>query len=133
LCAKVYVNLGDVLDILVLINNGINFILYCSMSKQFRDTFIGVFRLDSVCHSASSLQTSTSQRRTLNRPSPTVDGASRAPPPAPHNVVVTAVIYQLTESEVGNSTTAAGTSPSSRLPKRSSTVVRQDSIVGDDV
>ena len=35
-----YVPLGDVMDIVALINNGINFILYCSMSKQFRDTFL---------------------------------------------------------------------------------------------
>ncbi|XP_074655665.1 G-protein coupled receptor dmsr-1-like [Tubulanus polymorphus] len=35
--------LGDLLDILALFNNGINFILYCTMSKQFRDTFCAVF------------------------------------------------------------------------------------------
>ena len=40
---EVYGPLGDLVDILALINNGINFILYCSMSKQFRDTFIEVF------------------------------------------------------------------------------------------
>ncbi|KAL4221041.1 G-protein coupled receptor [Mactra antiquata] len=39
----VYIPLGDLLDILALINNGINFVLYCTMSKQFRDTFITVF------------------------------------------------------------------------------------------
>ena len=39
---EVYMMLGDVLDILALINNGINFILYCTMSKQFRDTFVDV-------------------------------------------------------------------------------------------
>lgn len=40
---EVYGPLGDLLDILALINNGINFILYCTMSKQFRDTFIEIF------------------------------------------------------------------------------------------
>jgi len=45
---QIYMALGDLLDILALINNGINFILYCSMSKQFRDTFVSVFRLDVV-------------------------------------------------------------------------------------
>lgn len=40
---EVYVPLGDILDIITLVNNGINFILYCAMSKQFRDTFIQVF------------------------------------------------------------------------------------------
>lgn len=40
---NVYMPLGDLLDILALINNGINFILYCTMSKQFRDTFFSIF------------------------------------------------------------------------------------------
>lgn len=40
---EVYVPLGDLLDIVTLVNNGVNFILYCSMSKQFRDTFVQVF------------------------------------------------------------------------------------------
>jgi len=40
---NIYTPLGDLLDILALINNGINFFLYCSMSKQFRDTFISIF------------------------------------------------------------------------------------------
>lgn len=40
---EIYTPLGEIMDILALINNGINFILYCTMSKQFRDTFIEVF------------------------------------------------------------------------------------------
>ncbi|CAG5132474.1 unnamed protein product [Candidula unifasciata] len=40
---NVYFHLGDIMDILVLINSAVNFILYCIMSKQFRDTFINVF------------------------------------------------------------------------------------------
>ncbi|GAB1601329.1 sex peptide receptor-like [Argonauta hians] len=36
---EVYVPLGDVMDILVLINSAINFILYCIMSQAFRKTF----------------------------------------------------------------------------------------------
>ncbi|KAK3603463.1 hypothetical protein CHS0354_030303, partial [Potamilus streckersoni] len=40
---KVYTPLGDLMDILTLINNGINFVLYCTMSKQFRDTFLMMF------------------------------------------------------------------------------------------
>ena len=38
----IYLPLGDLMDILALINNGVNFILYCTMSKQFRDTFMTV-------------------------------------------------------------------------------------------
>ena len=40
---QVYSNLGDLMDLLVLINSAINFILYCIMSQQFRDTFINLF------------------------------------------------------------------------------------------
>ena len=34
----VYIPLGDTMDILALINNSINFVLYCSMSVEFRRT-----------------------------------------------------------------------------------------------
>ena len=38
-----YHKLGDLLDMLVLCNCAINFILFCSMSRQFRVTFCNVF------------------------------------------------------------------------------------------
>ncbi len=38
-----YVPLGDVWDIIVLVNSAVNFILYCIMSRQFRKTFKDVF------------------------------------------------------------------------------------------
>ncbi|XP_046744398.1 G-protein coupled receptor dmsr-1-like [Diprion similis] len=38
-----YVKLGEVMDILALINSAINFILYCAMSRQFRTTFNQLF------------------------------------------------------------------------------------------
>ncbi|XP_067144311.1 G-protein coupled receptor dmsr-1-like [Centruroides vittatus] len=41
--ANVYQNFGEVMDFLALINSAINFILYCSMSRQFRDTFTQLF------------------------------------------------------------------------------------------
>ncbi|CAH8677975.1 unnamed protein product [Schistosoma haematobium] len=41
--AMVYERLGDFLDFLTLINNGLNFILYCVMSRQFRYTFLQLF------------------------------------------------------------------------------------------
>lgn len=40
---NVYTPLGDLLDIMTLLNNGVNFVLYCTMSKQFRETFIKIF------------------------------------------------------------------------------------------
>lgn len=39
----VYYKLGDLLDIMALINNAINFVLYCIMSTQFRNTFWQIF------------------------------------------------------------------------------------------
>ncbi|XP_078034404.1 G-protein coupled receptor dmsr-1 [Augochlora pura] len=38
-----YVMLGDVIDMLTLVNSAINFILYCTMSRQFRKTFNELF------------------------------------------------------------------------------------------
>ncbi|KAK9512916.1 hypothetical protein O3M35_001227 [Rhynocoris fuscipes] len=39
-----YNKLGDVMDILALINSAINFMIYCAMSRQFRTTFSLLFR-----------------------------------------------------------------------------------------
>lgn len=39
----VYYKLGDLLDIVALINNSVNFVLYCTMSTQFRNTFSSIF------------------------------------------------------------------------------------------
>ncbi|XP_076323336.1 G-protein coupled receptor dmsr-1-like [Tachypleus tridentatus] len=40
---NVYLNFGEVMDMLALINSGVNFILYCSMSRLFRKTFAELF------------------------------------------------------------------------------------------
>lgn len=40
---RYYLRVGDILDILALINSSVNFILYCSMSRQFRKTFALLF------------------------------------------------------------------------------------------
>ena len=39
----VYVPFGDIFDFTVLVNSAVNFILYCIMSRQFRETFKDVF------------------------------------------------------------------------------------------
>ncbi|XP_076451233.1 G-protein coupled receptor dmsr-1-like [Babylonia areolata] len=39
----VYLPLGDVMDIMALVNNAINFVLYCSMSTKFRETFLCLY------------------------------------------------------------------------------------------
>lgn len=38
-----YQRLGDLMDFLALLNSSINFILYCTMSRQFRETFNQIF------------------------------------------------------------------------------------------
>ncbi|WAR15557.1 DMSR1-like protein [Mya arenaria] len=40
---RVYQSLGDVMDIVALVNNSINFVLYCSMSAKFRQTFVKLY------------------------------------------------------------------------------------------
>lgn len=42
---SVYKPLGDLLDILVLINYSASFSLYCSMSKEFRNSFCTTFKI----------------------------------------------------------------------------------------
>lgn len=39
-----YASLGDLMDILALVNGAVDFILYCIMSKQFRKTFGQLFK-----------------------------------------------------------------------------------------
>ncbi|XP_052779502.1 G-protein coupled receptor dmsr-1-like [Mya arenaria] len=46
-----YSNLGDVMDLLVLLNSAVNFVLYCIMSQQFRDTFKNLFVVNWPCRS----------------------------------------------------------------------------------
>lgn len=41
--ANCYERLGEIMDMLVLFNSSVNFLLYCSMSQQFRDTFKELF------------------------------------------------------------------------------------------
>ncbi|KAF7266118.1 G-protein coupled receptor dmsr-1-like [Rhynchophorus ferrugineus] len=43
-----YSALGEVMDILALINSSINFILYCTMSRQFRVTFQELFHIKEI-------------------------------------------------------------------------------------
>lgn len=43
-----YIPLADLMDFVALLNSAINFILYCSMSKKFRDTFSKVFYIDEL-------------------------------------------------------------------------------------
>ena len=40
---EIYLPLGDILDIMALGNNAINFVLYTTMSRQFRETFVNTF------------------------------------------------------------------------------------------
>ena len=43
-----YTPLGELMDMLALINCMVNFILYCLMSRQFRITFKKIFKIDKL-------------------------------------------------------------------------------------
>ncbi|OQR77613.1 FMRFamide receptor-like [Tropilaelaps mercedesae] len=52
-----YLRVGDILDVLALINSSVNFILYCSMSRQFRKTFALLFTPRWLQHRAPVMAT----------------------------------------------------------------------------
>uniref|UniRef100_A0A1I8BCK3 G_PROTEIN_RECEP_F1_2 domain-containing protein n=1 Tax=Meloidogyne hapla TaxID=6305 RepID=A0A1I8BCK3_MELHA len=45
----IYLTLGDVLDLLSLINSSVNFVLYCLMSSRYRQTFCSLFLPIQIC------------------------------------------------------------------------------------
>ncbi|XP_071110087.1 G-protein coupled receptor dmsr-1-like [Haliotis cracherodii] len=42
---NVYIPLGDLMDMVALINNGVNFVLYCAMSRDFRRTLMDLLKM----------------------------------------------------------------------------------------
>ncbi|KAF5406280.1 Dro/myosuppressin receptor [Paragonimus heterotremus] len=77
---NVYNNLGDLTDLLTIVNSCINFVLYCSMSQQFRTTFLRLFCSWWMNRSAprnTSLQTTAGPREQ------NVQSISPAPPDLP--------------------------------------------------
>jgi hypothetical protein len=72
---NVYVPLADVFDVLVLVNSAVNFVLYCTMSRQFRLTFGELF-IDTTCigrlKKASKSQTTSGCRANVSSSSPAV-------------------------------------------------------------
>jgi len=42
------------MDIAALVNNAVNFVLYCAMSRQFRQTFIELFMIKSRLRRSAS-------------------------------------------------------------------------------
>ncbi|CAG5126544.1 unnamed protein product [Candidula unifasciata] len=52
--------LGDLMDFVALLNNAINFVLYCVMSQQFREKFFNIY-IKPLCERRRSLITSTSE------------------------------------------------------------------------
>ena len=55
---NVYIPLGDVMDIVALVNNSVNFILYCTMSIKFRQTFTQIYC--SRCNRGRTVETRVS-------------------------------------------------------------------------
>lgn len=52
--------LGDLIDFVSLLNNAINFVLYCVMSQQFREKFFNIY-IKPLCERRRSMITSTSE------------------------------------------------------------------------
>lgn len=62
-----YQNMGEVMDMLALVNSAINFILYCVMSRQFRNTFSLLFLPSWISKVESSLTTTHSNNPTTTQ------------------------------------------------------------------
>ena len=71
----VYNNLGEVLDMLALFNSAINFILYCTMSRQFRKVFVKLFCTTVIVASepANHLMTNHHHNKHKRQSQPLVD------------------------------------------------------------
>lgn len=71
-----YPLIGDLLDMLSLINSDVNFVLYCSMSSRFRSTFSSLF-LPKTVHHHSNFSRSDNELAFL-RESTSPSGAGKA-------------------------------------------------------
>ncbi|XP_050412350.1 G-protein coupled receptor dmsr-1 [Patella vulgata] len=60
---NIYMPLGDLMDMVALINNGVNFILYCSMSRDFRLTLMDLLKLKMAKHRHFSTTTCNDSER----------------------------------------------------------------------
>lgn len=60
---EVYTPMGDLIDIIALANNSINFLLYCTMSKAFRDTFYKIMSKYMCCLDLSKSQATSKTKK----------------------------------------------------------------------
>jgi hypothetical protein len=58
---NVYLLLADTMDMLALVNNAINFVLYCTMSQQFREHLLVVRQCTTVTHQSARFGKKTYQ------------------------------------------------------------------------
>jgi hypothetical protein len=68
---KIYLSLGDLMDFIALVNNAVNFVLYCIMSQQFRARFAQMYLRRSgplKGESETTLTTAGGEKLTLREP-----------------------------------------------------------------
>ncbi|XP_070206920.1 G-protein coupled receptor dmsr-1-like [Littorina saxatilis] len=64
---EVYLSLGDLMDFIALLNNSINFVLYCIMSQQFRLRFAQMYLRRRVRLKAVNSETMTNSEKLILR------------------------------------------------------------------
>ena len=64
----VYTQLGDVWDMVVIVNSSINFLLYCTMSRLFRGTFCELFVTPLRCRCVAAVDNDSSRCNPEARP-----------------------------------------------------------------
>ncbi|KAK7483093.1 hypothetical protein BaRGS_00025661 [Batillaria attramentaria] len=72
---NVYNLLGDLMDFIALLNNAINFVLYCIMSQQFRSRFVQMYLRRRGMHLKSISESTMSEKMSLREPPTRTTGA----------------------------------------------------------
>lgn len=99
-----YNNFGELQDMLALINSAVNFVLYCSMSQQFRNTFSQLFCVPCLLGRSKNGLTS---RCTVISNFQSPKGSSKPATTATHPATTEATVVKIKNTHVQNSTLQA--------------------------